>query len=157
MFKESNNAEPIQKHMSIDCEGLIVQFTGNAKMCKNCSKIKHNCGKTLNETFTEETPISKFKRESYMTNDEKNKKLQHVKKSLRLARQQTEYYKQKCLQIEMEMYELSQEDHDDMNTIYQTIDKDKIDRLSDDQRIFWETQAKVLNSESSHGHRWHPT
>ena len=92
-----------------------------------------------------------------MTNDEKSKKLQHVKKSLRLARQQTEYYKQTCLQIEMEMYKLSQEDYDDINTIYQTIDKDKIDRLSDDQRIFWETQVKVLNSESSHAHRWHPT
>ena len=117
MFKGITTAEPVQKHMSIDCEALIVQFTGNAKMCKNCSKIKHNCGKALNQTFTEETPFSKFKRESYMTNDEKSKKLQHVEKSLTLARQQTEYYKQKCLQIEMEMYELCQEDHDDINTI----------------------------------------
>ena len=61
MFKESTTAKPVQKHMSIDCETLIVQFTGNTKMCKNCSKIKHNSGKALNQTFTEETPFSKFK------------------------------------------------------------------------------------------------
>ena len=54
--------------------------------------------------------------------------------------------------IESEMKDFNTNDHQDILTMYQRVDEEK---LNEDMHIFWEAQRKALSRKNSKGHRWH--
>ena len=52
--------------------------------------------------------------------------------------------------IESEMKDSDTDDHQDILTMFQRVDEEK---LNEDMHIFWEEQQKALSRKNSKGHR----
>ena len=115
-------------------------------MCDHCSQIKRNCSVT--SVCGHGTCLKK--RESYMSSDELLDKLRNEQARRRKAERRNKYLMEK---IESEMKEFDTEDHQDILTMFERVDREK---LNEDMQLFWEAQRKALSRKNSKGHRWHP-
>ena len=55
--------------------------------------------------------------------------------------------------IESKMKEFDTEDHQDILTMFERVDREK---LNEDMQLFWEAKRMTLSRKNSKGHRWHP-
>jgi hypothetical protein len=91
-----------------------------------------------------------MKRESYMSEAELKEKIRREQALRRSAERRTKYLQNK---IEKEMKTFEDEDHEDILFMFQKVKKDS---LSDDMKIFFESQEKALAQMNQKGNRWHP-
>ena len=123
-------------------------------MCNKCSTIKHNSFyKTLNpEKKTNPTSPSKkkFKRESYMSPEELQTKLQEEKRKRKNAEQREQCLRDK---IYSGMQCFDEADNEDFRTMSDIKDENQ---LNPDMKLFFEVQKENIGKKSSKGYRWHP-
>ena len=82
-----------------------------------------------------------------MSEAELKEKIQRVHACRKSAERRTKYLQYK---IEKEMKTFEDEDHKDILFMFQK------DSLSDDMKIFFESQEKALAQINQKGNRWHP-
>ena len=139
------------RHRSLNCHGLlrVCSTSPNQKTCESCSSIKHNSVHNLNKA-SENDSASKYKKESFMSTEEKQAKLNRMKVDLKNARRREQQLRNK---IVSDMLTYDESDHQDFNLMFEKI---KYEELSEDMKLFWEEQHKTLQAKSSKGYRWHP-
>lgn len=114
-------------------------------LCDHCSLLKRN-----SSVPSESSGFVEKKRESYMSEVELKEKLRRVQARRKSAERRTKYLQNK---IEKEMKIFEDEDHEDFLVMFQRVEKDS---LSDDMKIFFESQEKALAQKNQKGNRWHP-
>lgn len=140
-------------HRSLKCNAILSVTCKNQRMCVECASIKHNSYyKTLNggKKTDLDKETSKFKRETWMTEEEKSSKLKHEKRRRISAESRTKYLKEKVLS---EMQCFSEEDNDDLCNIFNQVNEGT---LTEDMKLFYKVQKENLGRKSSKGYRWHP-
>ena len=85
-----------------------------------------------------------------MSSDELLDKLRNKQVRRRKAERRNKYLMEK---IESEMKEFDTEDHQDILTMFERVDREK---LNEGMQLFWEAQRKTLSRKNLKGHRWHP-
>ena len=85
-----------------------------------------------------------------MSSDELLDKLRNTQVRRRKAERRNKYLMEK---IESEMKEFDTEDHQDILTMFERVDREK---LNEGMQLFWEAQRKTLSRKNLKGHRWHP-
>ena len=143
-----------RRHRSLSCDVVLMTTSKQQKMCNKCSTIKHNSFyKTLNpEKKTNLTSPSKkkFKRESYMSPEELQTKLQEEKRKRKNAEQREQCLRDK---IYSGMQCFDEADNEDFRTMFDMIDENQ---LNPDMKLFFEVQKENIGKKSSKGYRWHP-
>ena len=141
------------RHQAVDCDLILATNSKQQKFCNKCSCIKHRAiYKTLNPLSGHSTSPSKkkFKRESYMTEDEIQAKLNKEKTKRRKAEKRESYLREK---IENGMKEFDEEDNKDFIQMFNLVEQES---LNDDMKLFFKVQQENLGKKSSRGYRWHP-
>ena len=154
-FKDSaNNWTPTLRHQSISCHLLLTSNSLHQKFCHSCSTIRHNSfWKSFNpveDSTSSPSPNMKFKRESYMSNEECLAKLAQEKMRRRNAEKREIYSRRK---IEEGMKELHDDDNEDLLKMLDLIEEKSV---SDDMRLFYQIQKENIGRKSKTGYRWHP-
>lgn len=85
-----------------------------------------------------------------MSEEELREKLHQEQNRRKNAERRLHYLRRK---VEDEMKVFGKEDHEDFSHIFHSVEKAS---LSEDMRVFWEVQEKVLSQKSPMGYRWHP-
>ena len=137
------------QHRAVNCEVIINSSSKQHFMCHSCSKVKVNSFyKTLQPQVVK--PLSQFKRESYMSVEEKSAKL-NLEKTKRKAIEKREVRLRKTISDTMHAFE--KDDSSDLATMFNLIQPEK---LTDEMKLFYKVQSENLNKENSKGYRWHP-
>ena len=133
---------------STQCHVLLPEYNRSPnQLCEPCTKVKRNCSVTC--VMEGSKPAAK-KRESYMSEEELREKLRQEQNRRKNAERRLHYLRRK---VEDEMKVFGKEDHEDFSHIFHSVEKAS---LSEDMRVFWEVQEKVLSQKSPMGYRWHP-
>ena len=140
------------RHQAKNCDLLLLTNSKHQVLCNKCSSIKHNSFyHRLQPSNSTTTPSNKkFKRESYMSVNEKMAKLSEEKNRRRKAEKRESYLREK---IEKGMKEFGEEDNKDFTDMMNLVEENKLD---DDMKLFFKIQRENLGKKSSKGYRWHP-
>lgn len=147
-WRNQSDCSVVLNLRSITCRVLIQNnySRGSSQICDECSRIKRNCTISCHENAKSALQT----RESYMSKEELQQKLQEEKVRRVNAERRVKYWRSK---IENEMKTFVEEDHNEFVHMFQSVKKDSLD---DDMKIFWEAQEKALQLNNSKGYRWHP-
>ena len=106
------------------------------QLCEPCTKVKTNC--SITRVVEGSKPAAK-KRESYMSEEELREKLYQEQNRTKNAERRQHYLRRKA---EDETKVFGKEDREDFLHIFHSVEKAS---LSEDMRVFWEVQEKVLS------------
>ena len=122
-----------------NCDLLLLTNSKHQVLCNECSSIKHNSFyhrlQLSNSTTTSSN--KKFKRESYMSVDEKLAKLSEETNRGRKAEKRESYLREK---IEKGMKEFGEEDNKDFTDMMNLVEEN----MKDDMKLFFKIQRENL-------------
>ncbi|XP_070552284.1 uncharacterized protein [Ptychodera flava] len=137
-------------HRSVACQ-MILSTENPETVCKRCATVKKNCGRDMFSVTTSET--SKYKRESYMTEQELTNKLVLERKQKIKAKKREQRLRAK---LNDEMIIFSRENHEDLESIFKSTDGKTTCGDNQDLVLLWDEQRKALACKGQNGRRWHP-
>ncbi|XP_070573886.1 uncharacterized protein [Ptychodera flava] len=152
LLKNINNTEVSSLiHRSTGCQ-MLLSIQHAEITCKRCATLKKNCGKDL---FEGETPtgVSKFKKESIMSEQELKDKLSEERKH-RLNAQKREQRLRETVKKEMILF--SNNAHEDFVTLFTSAQETGACGNNPDLLLLWDEQKKMLQTKGATGRRWHP-
>ena len=123
--------------LSTQCHVLLPEYNQSPnQLCEPCTKVKTNCSITC---VVEGSKPAAKKRESYMSEEELREKLYQEQNRTKNAERRLHYLRRKA---EDETKVFGKEDREDFLHIFRSVEKAS---LSEDMRVFWEVQEKVLS------------
>jgi len=133
---------------SMKCQ---VISTGTDSQCKNCKGLKkvNNQRKSRKEKRPLELPATNCNKR-FLSKEEVVEQLKDESRKRKNAESRENYWKEK---FASEALELDNEDQTDLAKIFAKV---KNDDVPADMVCLWEQQAKILQSNSPQGYRWHP-
>jgi len=141
------------RHRARNCLSILSYNTHEMK-CRNCVTLKQNCRSyRKNESDHDGQELKKQKRISYMNPEEISSRLHIEQARVKNAEKRAERAANAKEEIQKQMEDFTEEDHNDFKSMFGRIDESKV---NDDMKMFWEAQKQVLENPDSRANRWHP-